>query len=59
MRNCHTITPFTITGSLVYALFDFNVTCSNVRFSVNAVRKFMILYDFIIEIIKNFCQYIQ
>ncbi len=59
MCDGHAITPFTVTGSLVYAFFDFNMTCSNIRFGVSSVRKFAILHDFIAEIIKDFDQYIQ
>ncbi len=55
----HAITPFAITRSFIYAFFDFNMSCSNVRFSVSPVRKFVILYDFIVEIIKNFRQHIE
>ncbi len=50
----HAVTTFAITSTFINAFFDTNMSRADVCVCVSVRRKFIIRYDFITEIIKQF-----
>ena len=59
MRDRHSISPFTVTGPLIDAFFNSNMTSDYIGVSVSAVGQFFFGNYLIAEGIKYFWQYIQ
>ena len=59
MGNRHTISSFSIAGSLIYALFYCDMACMYICFGMYTGWKVRIWNDLIAEILKNFCQHVE